>query len=276
MDLPATPERGAPCPDLRAYGLPWLDALRRDAAEPGLARRGRRPRPHADGRRRARCATSATRRSTTQARTELWLAALLHDVGKPATTRYENGHYRAPGHARRGAIIARRLLWEAGIEPAARERICALVRHHMVPHHLIERAGATRQCIEISLEAGAVPPVPADARRRARADRRRRRAAGDQRRAVRRVRARARLPGRAVPVRLRPRPLQPTSPATTATRPTPRTTTRAAASSCSPACPAPARTCGSPATATAARSSRSTTSVASAASSAATRRPRAG
>lgn len=85
---------------------------------------------------------------------ELWLAAVLHDVGKPATTRFEDGRWTAPAHARRGAIIARRLLWEAGVEPRTRERICALVRHHMTPYHLINRSGAVRHCLQISIEAG--------------------------------------------------------------------------------------------------------------------------
>ncbi|RKQ90582.1 putative nucleotidyltransferase with HDIG domain [Solirubrobacter pauli] len=89
-------------------------------------------------------------------REELWLAAVLHDVGKPATTRFEDGRWTAPGHARRGAIIARRLLWEAGVEPRARERICALVRHHMAPYHLIAQRDAVRRCVQISLEAGVV------------------------------------------------------------------------------------------------------------------------
>ncbi|MBE2319521.1 AAA family ATPase [Solirubrobacter sp. CPCC 204708] len=87
-------------------------------------------------------------------REELWLAAVLHDVGKPATTRFQDGRWTAPGHARRGAIIARRLLWEAGVEPHARERICALVRHHMAPYRLVGAGRAVRRCLEISVEAG--------------------------------------------------------------------------------------------------------------------------
>ena len=51
------------------------------------------------------------------------------------------------GHARRGAIIARRLLWEAGVGPFARERICALVRHHMAPYHLIDSEHAVRRTL---------------------------------------------------------------------------------------------------------------------------------
>jgi putative nucleotidyltransferase with HDIG domain len=154
VSLPPTPEPGERCPDLRQYGLPWLDAMAETPQSPVWHGEGDvliHTRMVADG----LLADARYRALDAQARTELWLAALLHDVGKPATTRYENGHFRAPGHARRGAIIARRLLWEAGVEPAARERICALVRHHMVPHHLIERSGATRHAIEISLEAGA-------------------------------------------------------------------------------------------------------------------------
>ena len=272
MDLPATPERGEPCPDLRAYGLPWLDALAETPQSPVWHGEG-------DVLIHTRMVADELLRDERhqalddEARTELWLAALLHDVGKPATTRYENGHYRAPGHARRGAIIARRLLWEAG-DRAGGAR--ADLRARPPPHGPAppDRARGARRaaCIEISLEAGARRQyllTRADALGRIADDVD---AAGDQRRAVRRVRARARLPGRAVPVRLRPRALHLLRAATTATPPTPRTTTRAAASSCSPACPARARTCGSPATATAGRSSRSTTCVASAASSAGTRR----
>ena len=66
------------------------------------------------------------------ARRILRLAALLHDCGKPATTRHEeNGRITSNGHARVGASIARRLLWERGVDFAEREAVCALVRWHM-------------------------------------------------------------------------------------------------------------------------------------------------
>ena len=156
--LPAAPEPGAPCPDLTelARELPWLAAMagtRQDEvhhAEGDVLR-------HTQLVGEAVVADERWQALDERARTELWLAALLHDVGKPATTRLEDGRWRAPGHARRGAIMARRLLWEAGVDPFARERICGLVRHHMVPHFLVgfEPEHATRRCIQISLEAGA-------------------------------------------------------------------------------------------------------------------------
>ena len=90
-----------------------------------------------------------------RAQHELWLAAVLHDVGKPATSRFEDGRWTAPGHARRGAILARRLLWEAGVDAFMRERVCALVRHHMAPYHLVGSGDAVRRCLEISIDAGA-------------------------------------------------------------------------------------------------------------------------
>lgn len=66
-------------------------------------------------------------------RLELWLAALLHDVAKPDTTRVEGDRVRSPHHAPRGAVVARELLWRAGLAPASRERVCGLVRHHQLP-----------------------------------------------------------------------------------------------------------------------------------------------
>jgi len=86
-----------------------------------------------------------------EAREELWWAAVLHDCGKPQTTRLEDGHLHAHGHARAGAIIARELLWRAGVKSERRERVCALVRHHMVPYHIFDREDPRRQVIEISL-----------------------------------------------------------------------------------------------------------------------------
>ena len=154
MAFPPAPEPGDPCPDLSAFGLDWLRRLADTPQDPD---------DHGEGdvlRHTQLVAEELVRDPRWRAlepedRSELWLATLLHDLGKPATTRYENGRWTAPGHARRGAIVARRLLWEAGLHPFARERICGLVRHHMAPFHLIDSEHAVRRTIEISLEAGA-------------------------------------------------------------------------------------------------------------------------
>lgn len=44
----------------------------------------------------------------------VFAAALLHDVAKPLCTRVENGRVTSRGHSQRGAIEARRILWELG------------------------------------------------------------------------------------------------------------------------------------------------------------------
>jgi len=83
----------------------------------------------------------------------LWLAAVLHDIGKPQTTREEDGRLRAPGHARAGAILARRLLWQAGVGWHTREAVCGLVRWHMALYHLLDRPDPVRQALALSLDA---------------------------------------------------------------------------------------------------------------------------
>jgi putative nucleotidyltransferase with HDIG domain len=155
MALPATPEPGEPCPDLGelAKRFPWLAALAGTQQDPVHHGEGDVLK-HTQLVAEQLLADERWQRLEPEDRGELWLAMLLHDVGKPATTRYEDGRWTAPGHARRGAILARRILWEAGLSPFARERICGLVRHHMAPYHLIDSAHATRRTIEISLEAG--------------------------------------------------------------------------------------------------------------------------
>ncbi|KYG10404.1 poly(A) polymerase [Sorangium cellulosum] len=83
----------------------------------------------------------------------VYLACLLHDVAKPATTREEDGRITAKGHSRAGELLARRLLWELGAPFALREHVCALVRYHQIPFYLIERGDAQRVAAEISLQA---------------------------------------------------------------------------------------------------------------------------
>ena len=80
----------------------------------------------------------------------LWLAALLHDVAKPRTTRIVDGVVRQPGHSRSGARLARRLLWEAGIDVEVREAVCALIAHHQLPFWLVDEDGARGRVIRLS------------------------------------------------------------------------------------------------------------------------------
>jgi putative nucleotidyltransferase with HDIG domain len=68
----------------------------------------------------------------------LRLAAFLHDMGKVATTKVESdGSITSHGHARTGAQMARRFLWEQGVDFKVRESVCALVRWHMRPAFLL-------------------------------------------------------------------------------------------------------------------------------------------
>jgi predicted kinase len=68
--------------------------------------------------------------------TVVFLAALLHDTGKPGTTSAgADGRVTTHGHSRRGEQIARLALWRMGISPALREHVAGLVRHHQLPLH---------------------------------------------------------------------------------------------------------------------------------------------
>ncbi len=86
------------------------------------------------------------------------LAALLHDVGKIRTTRWDGEAWVSPHHAMTGSQMVRTFLWQecglCGTEDslAFRETVCALVRHHMRPVHLMDRHGAERTARGIASE----------------------------------------------------------------------------------------------------------------------------
>jgi len=94
-----------------------------------------------------------------QDRAELFLATLLHDVGKAETTVIaEDGAISAPNHARVGTSMTRRLLWTAegvgfAVPIAQRERIAALVRLHGLPLWFFEKVDQQRRVISASLRA---------------------------------------------------------------------------------------------------------------------------
>jgi len=64
----------------------------------------------------------------------LWVA-LLHDIGKPATTRMnEEGRITAHGHAKLGAEMADDILDRLGMPINRSERILWAIRHHVFHH----------------------------------------------------------------------------------------------------------------------------------------------
>ena len=71
------------------------------------------------------------------ARLVMFMAALLHDLCKPETTRIDEatGRISQPGHSRRGAIDVRKLFWLAGAPFALREDVCRIISVHQVPFH---------------------------------------------------------------------------------------------------------------------------------------------
>ena len=84
-------------------------------------------------------------------RATLFWAAVLHDVGKPATTAEAEGRITSRGHSRVGTQIAREVLWHARAPFAWREALCGIIAHHQLPFWLIERPDPTRIAIETSM-----------------------------------------------------------------------------------------------------------------------------
>lgn len=66
----------------------------------------------------------------------LMLAALLHDIAKPATTLICDGVINAPHHAREGVIQARTWLWRITEDKSLIEAVLPLILHHGTPRKL--------------------------------------------------------------------------------------------------------------------------------------------
>ena len=80
-----------------------------------------------------------------------WSAA-LHDVAKPqCTVQLPEGRIASPGHAAKGADMARRLLWKLDCPFSVREQICGLVHYHMKVFWALEEDRPERLARRISL-----------------------------------------------------------------------------------------------------------------------------
>jgi len=88
-------------------------------------------------------------------RAELFLAALLHDIGKVKTTRKEDGIWVSPHHSATGSRITREFLWrDCGLcgerdRMIFRESVCGLIRYHTLPLHMMEKENPEKKAREV-------------------------------------------------------------------------------------------------------------------------------
>ena len=86
----------------------------------------------------------------------VFLAALLHDIGKIPTTRWENDKWTSPNHTLVGSKMARQFLWQdMGLcgskeKQQLRETVCLLIRYHSFPPHAIDDPDGKRKLIAIA------------------------------------------------------------------------------------------------------------------------------
>lgn len=86
----------------------------------------------------------------------VFLAALLHDIGKIPTTRWEDDKWTSPNHTLVGSKMARQFLWqELGLcgapeKQQLRETVCNLIRYHSFPPHAIDDPEGKRKLLAIA------------------------------------------------------------------------------------------------------------------------------
>lgn len=86
----------------------------------------------------------------------VFLAALLHDIGKIPTTRWEDDKWTSPNHTLVGSKIARQFLWvDMGLcgtleKQQLRETVCNLIRYHSFPSHAVDDPDGKRKLIAIA------------------------------------------------------------------------------------------------------------------------------
>lgn len=86
-------------------------------------------------------------------RSVLFLSALMHDIGKPYCSKKENGRITAHGHARKGANMARPILYRGISKPVPfhlREKIVQLVRHHGLPLWFWDKPDPQKTLLKVS------------------------------------------------------------------------------------------------------------------------------
>ena len=93
----------------------------------------------------------------------VFLAALLHDIGKIPTTRWEDDKWTSPNHTLVGSKMARQFLWqELGMcgtpeKQRLRETICNLIRYHSFPPHAIDDQNGKRRLLAIAANGELCP-----------------------------------------------------------------------------------------------------------------------
>lgn len=84
------------------------------------------------------------------------LAVLCHDLGKPATTVFERGHWRSPNHESEGEGPTRSFLARLTREQALVEAVVDLVLTHMRPHQLHDARASDAAVRRLAMKIGRI------------------------------------------------------------------------------------------------------------------------
>ncbi len=108
-------------------------------------------------------ADDAFRRQSRRRQKILFLAAMMHDIGKPKCTVIADGIIISPHHTTTGEKLARAFLWtEWGLSgtseaQSVREAVCTLIRYHGTPTHLDVGETSERRLIKIASFCELIP-----------------------------------------------------------------------------------------------------------------------